>query len=549
MMMRFLAARKAKAAAQAATAGEADSAWISRRSIAHFAADRILLDHPLRPSRTGGRGLLAALVALMISGPIDSVAKPASVAGRVSRGAKVTQQSTQPRFDAGLSYEEWLNKQYDISINKLAANISPAGAARGGVVASPSKNDPPYFYVWIRDAALVMDVVLNQYVGRTGEDKAQWGQMLRDYVDFSRENQLTWTLSGLGEPKFNADGSAFNEPWGRPQNDGPALRALTLSRYAQVLLQEGEEDYVREVLYRAELPADTVIKADLEYTAHHWRDKSFDLWEETFGDHFYTRMSQLAALREGAVLADTLGDGGAAAFYRGEAREIEKSLQNFWSEQKGIIRVTLNQAGGLQGKDSEIDVAVVLAALHMGFTSGQFTIADDRILATAQRIEESFKGLYAINNTSRFPDLGTAIGRYPECRYSGQANIFEGNPWVLSTAALAELNYRLATALRSFASFEVTNRNIGFVRANAGKALAGKQISVGMRLAKNSPEMKAFINSLIERGDAFMRRVRMHANPDGSLSEQIDRNSGFMVSARDLTWSYASYITAFLARP
>jgi glucoamylase len=33
---------------------------------------------------------------------------------------------------------------------------------------------------------------------------------------------------GLGEPKFNADESAFTGSWGRPQRDGPALRATAL---------------------------------------------------------------------------------------------------------------------------------------------------------------------------------------------------------------------------------------------------------------------------------------------------------------------------------
>src|SRR5688500_16671266 len=36
---------------------------------------------------------------------------------------------------------------------------------------------------------------------------------------------LSLSLDFLGEPKFQADGSAFNDPWGRPQNDGPAIRA------------------------------------------------------------------------------------------------------------------------------------------------------------------------------------------------------------------------------------------------------------------------------------------------------------------------------------
>ena len=39
-----------------------------------------------------------------------------------------------------------------------------------------------------------------------------------------------------------------------------------------------------------------------------------------------------------------------------------------------------------------------------------------------------------------------------------------------------------------------------------------------------------------------------HAADDGSLSEQMNRNTGFMQSAPDLTWSYASLLSALEQR-
>ncbi|MHC4967567.1 MAG: glycoside hydrolase family 15 protein [Planctomycetota bacterium] len=45
-----------------------------------------------------------------------------------------------------------------------------------------------------------------------------------------------------------------------------------------------------------------------------------------------------------------------------------------------------------------------------------------------------------------------------------------------------------------------------------------------------------------------MRRTLTHAGDD-SLSEQFDRNDGLMTAAPDLTWSYASLISALLQRP
>lgn len=41
---------------------------------------------------------------------------------------------------------------------------------------------------------------------------------------------------GLGEPKFNVDETAFTGSWGRPQRDGPALRATALIAFGNWLL-------------------------------------------------------------------------------------------------------------------------------------------------------------------------------------------------------------------------------------------------------------------------------------------------------------------------
>lgn len=76
------------------------------------------------------------------------------------------------------------------------------------------------------------------------------------------------------------DNSVFNHSWGRPQDDGPAIRATVLIAYANHFLDNGGEPKAIEYLYRSTLPADSVIKADLEYISHIWQQDSVDLWEE-----------------------------------------------------------------------------------------------------------------------------------------------------------------------------------------------------------------------------------------------------------------------------
>ena len=156
--------------------------------------------------------------------------------------------------------DPWHRTTAATSRERMLRNISPQGAARGAVIASPSTTDPNYFYHWIRDAALTMDVVVDLWERETDPVRAAaLFRQIWDYLSFSRQNQLAATLTGLGEPKFEADGRPFNDDWGRPQNDGPALRAITAIRVAHHLLAQGRRDLVTGALYRAELPALTLI--------------------------------------------------------------------------------------------------------------------------------------------------------------------------------------------------------------------------------------------------------------------------------------------------
>ena len=74
-------------------------------------------------------------------------------------------------------------------------------------------------------------------------------------------------------------------------------------------------------------------------------------------------------------------------------------------------------------------------------------------------------------------------------------------------------------------------------------APAGPVLSTG-----NDPAFRDILAALRLAGDAELRRVRFHAASDGSLTEQFDRTNGFEKSARDLTWSYASFLTALQQR-
>jgi glucoamylase len=278
--------------------------------------------------------------------------------------------------------------------------------------------------------------------------------------------------------------------------------------FAKILIDEGQIDFVRSRLYNSKASAGSVIKRDLEFVSHNWRRPSFDLWEEVEGDHFYTRMVQRRAMLEGADFASAMGDSGAAQWYAQQGREIERDLNNFWDSSRGHLLTTRNRTGGIDYKNSQLDSAIILGLLHGSMGDGFMSFKDYRVQATINKMADAFYRVYPINRDSSIP--GLAIGRYPEDLYAG-ANFNGGNPWVLTTFAFAEAYYRMAEEYQD---------------------------------AGNSAKATEFTNL----GDAYVNRVQYHSHTDGSLNEQIDRYSGYMMSVEDLTWNYASALTAYFAR-
>jgi glucoamylase len=120
----------------------------------------------------------------------------------------------------------WISKQYDFAIQSILNNISPPGTLQGTVVASPSKFKPDYYYMWVRDAGIVMRSLLME--------ELDVGKLYNDYANISTFEQESDLPAGLGEPKFHVDGKVFRGPWGRPQNDGPALRVLARHSYGEL---------------------------------------------------------------------------------------------------------------------------------------------------------------------------------------------------------------------------------------------------------------------------------------------------------------------------
>lgn len=123
------------------------------------------------------------------------------------------------------------------------------------------------FYTWTRDSALTLKMIIDEFLfGNKGiqvyiEDYIHAQAVLQTVSNPS--GTLLPSGTGLGEPKFNADGSRFNGNWGRPQRDGPALRAISLITYSNWLLEQGDADKARRVIW-------PIISNDLSYVGQYW---------------------------------------------------------------------------------------------------------------------------------------------------------------------------------------------------------------------------------------------------------------------------------------
>ena len=121
------------------------------------------------------------------------------------------------------------NQYIDKILQRIIENTNTT-TNPGIIIASPSEV-PPYKYHWIRDSALVMRTIMDMY--SITKDPIYF-QYIINYIENESKLQELDTISGLGEPKYNINCTAFNGEWGRPQNDGPALRGIMLFKIIEL---------------------------------------------------------------------------------------------------------------------------------------------------------------------------------------------------------------------------------------------------------------------------------------------------------------------------
>jgi glucoamylase len=189
-----------------------------------------------------------------------------------------------------------------------------------------------------------------------------------------------------------------------------------------------------------------------------------------------------------------------------------------------------NTHDGRTGKDAN----TILAAIHtfdvtLGCDAATFQPCSDKALANLKAVVDSFRWY----NINRGIPQGTAVavGRYAEDVY------YNGNPWYLNTLAVAEQLYDALYTWDQQGSLTVTQTSLAFFR----DLVPG--ISAGTYNAGSST-YKTVFNAVSAYAEGFVDVVATYVPEDGSMAEQYHKDSGAPLGASDLTWSYASFLTA-----
>ncbi|CAM1503871.1 Fc.00g014620.m01.CDS01 [Cosmosporella sp. VM-42] len=426
--------------------------------------------------------------------------------------------------------DDFIDTETPIALEQLFCNIGPdgchsSGVSAGAVIASPDKTDPPYFYTWTRDSALVFKCIIDRF---THEYDPELQNYIQEYIVAQAKLQGVSNPSGslsdgkgLGEPKFEVNLSAFTGSWGRPQRDGPALRAVALIAYSKWLISNGYSSTASKIVW-------PILRNDLDYVAQYWNNTGFDLWEEVSGSSFFTVASQHRALVEGNSIAKSLGESGDN--YAAIAPQVLCFLQSFWSPSKGYIVANTNVNNGRTGKDAN----TILGSIHtfdpsLGCDAATFQPCSDKALANHKQVIDSFR-FYSINSGIS-EGTAIAVGRYSEDVY------YNGNPWYLNTLAAAEQLYDALYVWKQDGSITVSSVSLPFFKDFVSSISAGTY-------ASSSDTYTTLIDAISTYADGYVNVVANYAASNGSLSEQFSKSNGTPLSAHDLTWSYASFLTS-----
>lgn len=389
-------------------------------------------------------------------------------------------------------------------------------SAPGCIIAAPSRPDDvgsgfqDYVFNWPRDAALVAMEMAATSLLSPGPTGAR--QPLVDYVNFVALCQKSG--APLDHGCFTIEGQP--RPWS-DQSDGPALQVIAL--LAALPYLDGPSQAV----------ADTIIAGNIAFLLTAYGRPTTNLWEDKTGYSFFARSVQLRALQ--AALASGAAPASQAQL-PAAINDLQTALAGHWDASAGYYQSVLPPPAAY---DPNIDV--VLASVY-----GAVACTDSKLLATAAKLRDQWSApasatAYPVNAADAALQLGPLMGRYPGDQYDGdvtdEGQVPPGDhPWALCTCNFAQLYYDLATQVQSSGQLPLDDLSAPFfAQVGVGTGTAVPDGVAGLRAA----------------GDRMLLAVVWHSDYL-ELSEQFDGTTGYEKSVKNLTWSFASFLSALRAR-
>ena len=326
---------------------------------------------------------------------------------------------------------------------KLVKNILWSKKA-GMIIASPS-SDPPYVFHWIRDSSLVMKAIIDIYLKKKS---GKYFQLIINYLENEYNIQKLDTLGGLGEPKININCTPYNDPWGRPQNDGPALRGLNMIR----LFYNFKDDYK---ILNLNLIKPILIN-DLNYLVDNYNKICFDLWEEIKGWHFYTRIVQFKFFKEFLKLNKD---------YNLIEKKDEDKIVNILDQIKEGLKhhKSNNLIISSFDKDGKIirweDSSILLGLCHIDFDEEIIELYGlESFINVSQNLISIFK--------EKYNDSKNLVGRYKDDKY------YDGQTWFICSLGICQFYYYLFNLdVKSYYTFFILGKQISNFIINLDKNL------------------------------------------------------------------------------
>ena len=389
----------------------------------------------------------------------------------------------------------------------------PVLSLPGCILASPTWENTgthmnqDYVFNWTRDAAVA--------AVELAAGPLHTSQPLIDYVQFAQTCQTSASAIGnFDRASFYINGTPRNN-WS-DQTDGPALQALAiLQMYAQLDAP-------------SQAAASAVIAANLNFLQNAYQGETVNVWEEEFGASFFARSVQLKCFA--AIAANTLGIP-VPGWLSTAIPWLQNALASHWNGQyyQSLLPVPTDSRAPY---DPNLDVAA--AAIY-----GAVAVTDTKLLATAAQLRSQWAdpnspNYYPINGADQQRGIGPMLGRYPGDTYDGDTADppTRDHPWAVSTGIFAELYYQLARQVSSSGTVPLDSLSAAFFS------------QIGVSAATTSAAAAAALQSA---GDQMLQALVFHSD-HFELSEQFDATSGYEKSVSNLSWSYASFLSAVRAK-